>query len=166
MAKNFPNLSFGPMHLRRVLRRRFERHEHLIAWGTATTGSEQQLFQVAMGLVPGVGPAFAAMASASNRRFVVVTSRRLLVLLNRKPGALSKGRAVCFEAQHEYLTIARRGRKSPSFTLTALGVDLAMGIKVENPKKAGGKRLIEALEALSVEPGAVGKVGAEARLGP
>ena len=156
-------MQFGPMHLRRLLRRRFERHEHLIAWGVATTGMEQQLFQVAVGLLPGLGPALGAMASASSRRVVVVTSRRILVMLNRKPGALGKGRAVCFEAPHEYLKVSRKGRKSPSFTLTAEGVDLPMEIKVENPKKAGPRRLVEALEALSIE---AGMGGAEGRVGP
>ncbi|MCA9282172.1 MAG: hypothetical protein R3B46_02430 [Phycisphaerales bacterium] len=166
MARKFPNMQFGPMHLRRLLRGRFERHEHLIAWGPVTTGGEQQLFHVAMGLVPGIGPALGAVASASSRRVAVVTSRRILVILNRKPAALGRGKAVCFEAPHEYLTITRSGRKSPKFTLRAEGVDLAMGVKVEHPKKAGGRRLMEALAALSEEVGAVGKGGAEGRFGP
>lgn len=153
MASTFQNLSFGPMHLRPVLRKRLERHEHLIAWGPAAVGDPQPLFHMAMGMMPGVGPALAAMAASSSKRFVVVTSRRLLVLLNRKPNVLARGEAVCFEAQHEYLSVARPGTGHPAtFLLTTRDLPTPMRLTVDTPKKPRGRRLMEALEALTVEP--------------
>lgn len=153
MASTFQNLSFGPMHLRPVLRRRFERHEHLIAWGTATSGDQQQLFHIAMGLVPGVGPAFAAIAASSGKRFVVITSRRIIVLLNRKPRVLRRGEAVCFEAQHEYLSVVRPSAGNRAkFVLTARELEFPVHVTIDSPKKKRGRRLIEALEALTIEP--------------
>lgn len=162
MPKRFENLQFGPMHLRPVLRRRFERHEHLVAWGVATTEEEQRVFHLAMGMVPAIGPALAAAAASSTRRLVVVTSRRLIVLLNRKPQALIRGRAVCFEAQHEYLEISRTSRKSPKFALTAPEFGMAMTLAVANPKKPQGRRLVEALEALTLDPPPSASVAASA----
>jgi hypothetical protein len=90
-ARTFDGVSFGPMHVRRVLRERLQPGERVIGWGSGFSGTFQQGLSLGLigALLPGAGTAVAAAIAARLRRIVILTDRRLLVL--RTPNVPGEG---------------------------------------------------------------------------
>ncbi len=99
MAARSSIAPFGPIHLRHLLRARMDPGERLVGFAVTQLRPTpaQIITHVGLALLPGVGP-LAALALATlgpdQRRLVVLTTRRLLLLRLNRSGPDPSGRGV------------------------------------------------------------------------
>jgi len=89
VARRFPNLPFGPMALRPLLRHLRRQGESIVAWGIASERltASAAFFRAAVAMLPGVGHVLLAATGAAGgppRRLVILTDRRVLVFATRR----------------------------------------------------------------------------------
>ena len=90
--KRFAGCSFGPVHVRRVVRARCTSGEKLVGWAVVQLrdGLSSSVAIGLLGLVPGIGPLFALTNAAGHARVMVLTDGCLLILkADARPDALA-----------------------------------------------------------------------------
>ncbi len=110
VARCFPDCSFGPYRLRRVLRSALAPDERVVGWGTAHAPptASLMLLRLAVSATPLVGLPLAAVLDAvfgSERRKVLVLTDRRLLAISTSERDHDAGRAISLEAGVEELTV-------------------------------------------------------------
>jgi len=146
VAAKFPNLPFGPMAVRHVLRIDAPDDERLIGWRAVQVPStfSRALFRAALAMMPGVGPAALTLTGDRDAswRLLVITDRRLLLL---RPSPEAPGAAVDSATGLGRLraTCPAEGRYDLD-----LGGPTPVTVLFVGRHTRGGRRLADALTAL------------------
>jgi len=106
-----PYTRFSPFQLRPLLREALDGNEQIIGWGVAQKkpdGPQRSLILLAT-LMPGPGTLLAASLSFRISRFLILTDRRLLVMLPDPSGVDVSRKGVTLDTPIERLSITRLG---------------------------------------------------------
>ncbi len=144
----FSGCQFGPLGLRRVLRLRFAPGEHLVGWAVLMHEPRlhEVLFSVGLMVIP-VAHVFAHSATASLRRFVVLTDRRVIVFVTGKRALEARGTGILGECSIGDLELHRV--KRGEYRLRVPGISRRFIAKLPIKADGGAGRLARALEAMS-----------------
>ncbi|MEM8836097.1 MAG: hypothetical protein AAGD00_09785 [Planctomycetota bacterium] len=149
----FEQCEYGPWELRRLLRWRLAEGERLVGWGPVLkrTDAAKAALVVALNAVPVFGALIALGLQKQLYRFVVLTDRRIIVLLPGRTGADPSGRGVLLDAPVEELRVLR-GRDAGTFTLDMPAWSRPDVVQVQRLKRAARKRLAEGFDLLAGDP--------------
>jgi hypothetical protein len=144
----FSGCQFGPLGLRRVLRRRFAPGEHLVGWAVLMHEPRlhEVLFSAGLMVIP-VAHGFAHSATAGLRRFVVLSDRRVIVFGTGKKAIDTRGGGILGECSIGDLELRRV--KRGEYRLRVPGVARRFIAKLPIKADGGAGRLARALEAMS-----------------
>lgn len=158
-VKKFPACRYGPFQLRAAIRPGREPEERLIGWGQAhltldlTTG----LFVTGLMFFPGIGHGLHAAMLSRRTRFVLLTDRRLLLLVASKAIGKMKGADIITMPLGGLRVRPTTSRgfgsgRSSAFSLAVPGLARAIEITLNPNKKSKPLgRLLRGLELLSRE---------------
>lgn len=162
-GRKFPGASFGPVHLRQLLRTHLSNDERPVGWALAFEhpGPFRAAAALAWFAVPVVGQLVVALDAAmlvSRRRVVVLTDRRLLLLHPSCRGARPCGGGVVTNANLGSITVERSRQRADDpdnpdascFRIEAGG--RTHNLLVREQDRTASSRLVEALATLAASP--------------
>ncbi len=146
---NFSGCAYGPFELRRLLRRRLQPGEGIVAWHVASTWPRTAEVGLMVGavVVPWVGFLVVEQMHRRARRVVVLTDRRLLLLRADGAGRAPRGLGVVFDAPLHALAVRTAGARSVWIAARANAGAVRLGFPA--PRGPAQERLLAGLEILA-----------------
>lgn len=162
-ARTFTHCDYGPLHLRRRLRRVLAPGELVVAWAAVRREPDEarQTLSIALGLTPGVGLLLGELIAGRAWRLVVLTDSRAL-LLDAKGRREPHGPTLHAEIPLADLRVRKMVLLGTGYVVSgdALGPTADVRpwrLTIPDQQGAGAKRLKRALADLAKEPpGAAG----------
>jgi|GEM_PF-1882628 len=180
MAARFPIAPYGPIHLRRLLRARMDPGERLVGFSVVQLRPPPALViaQVVLALIPGIGQVAAftlAALGSDQRRLLVLTTRRMLLLRLNRSSPDPRGRGIVADLPLATLLVdhasaseraqpaeppararsSRRARKparATTFTVTDALVPRRIAFILPRTSSRAAARLRDALVVLAENP--------------